>query len=85
MEEYGKGLSRLSTIMKVLGWIAIVGGVFCFLSSFTNGAEWVGAAFGSLFGGAGLLFMGYVGEAINDIRDNTSVRNESEEVEDTEE
>lgn len=76
MSYYNSGLRKISNVFKVIGVLALAAAIFSFLSAFTNGGEWVIAAFGSLLGGLNLIFLGYVGEAINDIRDNTSKEND---------
>lgn len=67
-------LQRLSIIYQALGVIIMVIGVVLLIASFNAGRDANVVSISAiicLFGGLGVLFAGAIGEAINDIRENT--------------
>lgn len=67
-------LKKLSKIYIWIGCFALAFGIFIFLNGVTDiedKAEAVGGGLGVFFGGLFTLFAGYIGEAIDDIRNNT--------------
>lgn len=71
---YKSLLKKLSYAFKVIGLLLIVFGVvviFSGLSDFPRRSEGVGYGICVIFGGLFVIFIGCVGEAIDDIRKNT--------------
>ena len=69
IENKNSLLKKISRAYLWIGNIAIMFGIFLFLFGL-NKAGAIGVGIGIIFGGLFTIFMGCVGEAIDDIRNN---------------